>query len=207
MMSPVAPSLLAHDAHEDLSCAPAARAAPRGETDASARIVAAVRSHHTFVWRCLRRLGVPASSADDATQHVFLAFSQRVSDVPLEKERPFLFGVAVRVAANARKVSSRAREQVWDDDVTQHVPSGAPGPHDELEQKERLAVLDELLDALPLECRTVFVLAELERMTAQEISAYVDAPVGTVNSRLRRARELVQRNIPRLRARHGGGTP
>jgi RNA polymerase sigma-70 factor (ECF subfamily) len=53
---------------------------------------------------------------------------------------------------------------------------------------------------MPLELRTVFVLFELEEMTASEIAQTLDIPPGTVASRLRRAREIFHEQSRRLRA-------
>ncbi len=165
-----------------------------------ARIATVVREHQPFVWRCLRRLGVSEAHADDATQQVFLAFLGRMADVDTGRERSFLFGTAVRVASNVRRSAARERAVPWGDDVPD-VPCEGPSPFDALHHAERLALLDQVLESLPEDFRTVFVLAELERMTAEEIAGCVAVPVGTVNSRLRRARELFAKQAERLRAR------
>ena len=65
----------------------------------------------------------------------------------------------------------------------------APGPHEIATQAEAVRLVDQLLEALDDEKREVFVLAELEQMTAPEIAAALAIPVNTVYSRLRMARE------------------
>jgi RNA polymerase sigma-70 factor (ECF subfamily) len=60
-------------------------------------------------------------------------------------------------------------------------------------------LLDLILDRLPEEQRTVFVLSEIEGMTAPEVAAIVGVPLGTVSSRLRRAREQFHVEAARLR--------
>ena len=77
-----------------------------GTTDLT-RLVA---QHADFVWRTLRRLGVPESMVDDGVQHVFLTLQAKLGDVLEGKERAFLFGVAVNVASHARRSVSRRRE-------------------------------------------------------------------------------------------------
>src|SRR5882757_6772788 len=64
----------------------------------SARLTRVAQEHLDFVWRCLRRFGVPAADADDAAQQVFLVAADKLSDVPVERERAFLFATAARVA-------------------------------------------------------------------------------------------------------------
>lgn len=168
------------------------------------RLRAIVAEQHAFVWRCLRRLGVPESAADDACQHVFLALSKRLGDVPMDKERTFLFGTAIRVAANARRTLARVREEPVPDERFD-IASDAPNPEERLSQARRLALLDDVLAALPDELRTVIVLADLEHMSAPEIAHVAEIPVGTVASRLRRARAAFQEEARRVRARLARG--
>lgn len=161
---------------------------------------ASVLAHHTFVWRCLRRLGVTEAGADDAAQQVFLVLSTRLHEVPTESEKKFLFATAVRVAANARRVRARVREEVWQDDPPE-VASDELDPEQSLSVARQRALLEEVLAALPIEIRTVFVLTEFEKMSASEVAALVDVPIGTVASRLRRGRTLVEQQIRRVQAR------
>jgi len=76
-----------------------------------------------------------------------------------------------------------------------------------LDQKRLRQAFDDLLEGWPDDIRTVFVLFELEGLTAAEISQVTETKLGTVASRLRRARELFQAGAQRLRARAAGGDP
>lgn len=69
------------------------------------------------------------------------------------------------------------------------------------EQLQARAMLDEVLDTLPLDLRTVLVLHELEEMECSEIAELLDIPTGTVASRLRRAREKFEVAAESMRAR------
>ncbi|HEX4478812.1 MAG TPA: sigma-70 family RNA polymerase sigma factor [Polyangiaceae bacterium] len=151
-----------------------------------ARITAIVRAEHDFIWRLLRRIGVPESSVDDATQQVFCVAARRVNDIVPGKERSYLFGIALRVASDRRR-SREAREQPVHRDTEEVDP--APGPDELAEQRQRRLLLDEILAAMPMELRTVLVLFELEQMTKVEVAELLGLPVGTAVSRLRRARE------------------
>jgi len=152
-----------------------------------ARMRAMVEHHFDFIWRTLRRLGVGDCDADDATQEVFLVASRKLEEVAVAKERSFLFGTALRVASTHRRTSSRRRESPGGslDDRT------APqlGPDDLAERRRARVLLDEVLNELDLEVRGVFVLFELEELTAPQIAELLGIPIGTVASRLRRARE------------------
>jgi RNA polymerase sigma-70 factor (ECF subfamily) len=150
------------------------------------RLSGVVTQHFALVWRTLRRLGVPASAADDAAQHVFLTFARRMIDISTDNERAFLVSTAVRVAANERRRIERSRETPLSDLETELVTEASP--EHLLEDKRRRAVLDEALASLPFDQRSIFVLFELEGFTLPEIASSLDIPLGTATSRLRRAR-------------------
>jgi RNA polymerase sigma-70 factor (ECF subfamily) len=144
--------------------------------------------HYALVWRTLRRLGVHPGAVDDAAQQVFLAVSQRLGQVATDKERAFLMGVAVWTASNARRTQARRREEPAEDEE----PAGESGasPEELLDWKQRREKLDEWLSALSLELRAPFVLFELEGLSLGEISELLKVPLGTVKTRLRRARAI-----------------
>ena len=150
------------------------------------RLSRALHDHHALVWRSLRRFGVRPDMVNDAAQYVFLIFAGRLAAVPLSKERSFLLATAVRVAANERRRGVRAQE-VPTDDVDRSANTDA-NPEELLERKERRRQLDQMLDGLPLQQRSVFVLFELEGFSLPEIAESLGIPLGTATSRLRRAR-------------------
>ncbi len=154
-------------------------------------------AYFDFVWRSLRRLGVPPLTVDDATQEVFLVASRRLADIRIGSERSFLFATALRIASDSRRSASR-REMV-DDSVLERAGDPGPGPDELADQQRRRAVLDRVLSELELDLRSVFVLYELEEMTMAEIATTLELAPGTVASRLRRAREQFEAAIARLR--------
>ncbi len=167
----------------------------RGES----RFRALQEAHFELVWRSLRRLGVPEADVDDALQQVFLVASQRLDTITPGKERAFLFGTAMRVASHTRRTLSR-RPEVLDDDSDAHVDRSA-SIEDAIDQRRARAMLDRVLDALPIDVRAVFVLFELEGMTIAEIASMLELPMGTAASRLRRGRELFSAEVAREQAR------
>ena len=139
-----------------------------------------------FVWRLLRRLGLSRADADDATQQVFLVASRKLSEIELGKERRFLYGTTLRVAANLRHGLQRRREAP--EELLEDAAAEGQRPDELFERGRARALLDELLDALPEELRRVLVLAEIEQLTLAHIAELEDIPPGTAASRLRRAR-------------------
>jgi RNA polymerase sigma-70 factor (ECF subfamily) len=167
----------------------------------SARLTRVAQEHLDFVWRCLRRFGVPAADADDAAQQVFLVAADKLSDVPVERERAFLFATAARIAANARR-SIRRRQTAYDS--LSQAPEEPSISQDELSDQLRArALLDQVMADMPDDLREVFVLFEIEEISIQDIATALDIPIGTVGSRLRRARQAFQQAVTRHRARIG----
>jgi RNA polymerase sigma-70 factor (ECF subfamily) len=156
-------------------------------------------SYFAFVWRSLRRLGVPASAVDDAAQEVFVVASRRLGNIEVGREQAFLFATALRIASNARR--SFARRDARHDASLDSVVDPAPSPEQVAERARARAMLDQVLATLALELRAVFVLHELEEMSMAEIANTLQLAPGTVASRLRRARELFRAELVR---RKGG---
>jgi RNA polymerase sigma-70 factor (ECF subfamily) len=187
----------------DATLAPPA-ALPRAAA-VTARFDALFAEHFQFVWRSVRRLGVPDHAADDAAQEVFAVVARRLGSIELGKEKAFLFGTAVRVASDARRSMRRRREAVSDDGLADPIDVG-PGADELVEQRRARRMLDRIVAALPDDTRPVFVLFELEGMTMAEIAGCLELAPGTVASRLRRAREVFQEMIADAQARLGGAS-
>jgi RNA polymerase sigma-70 factor (ECF subfamily) len=160
----------------------------------------AMAAHYQFVWRSLRRLGVGDQSVDDAAQRVFEVATAKLSKITPGSERAFLFQTAVREAMAVRRTYARRREAMIGEGLEEFCDP-APLPDVSVEERRRRVHLDRLLDALPMDLRTVFVLFEIEGLPAPEIASMLDIPVGTTASRLRRAREIFRDQAARLRKR------
>jgi RNA polymerase sigma-70 factor, ECF subfamily len=170
------------------------------------RLEAMATENFQFIWRSLRRLGVPAAAVDDAAQQVFEVASRRLSDIVEGRERAFLFKTALLVAAEGRRTAARRRELHPEAEV-EELADPAPSPEEANERARKRALLDEILLAMRFDERTVFVLFELEELSMAEIAEIIEIPPGTVASRLRRAREEFHAHAKRVRARlsFGGG--
>jgi RNA polymerase sigma-70 factor (ECF subfamily) len=186
----------------------AAGAAACSPADASRRRLSdLVAKYQDFIWRSLRRLGVPHAQVDDATQEVFLVAARRLDDIDGARERSFIFGVTMRVASDARRTRARARERADQTAIDSAVSTGPTAERLLGEQQDR-ALLDMALDALDDETRAVFVLFEIEGLTSPEIASLLGIALGTVASRLRRGRERFHAAAARLRAQlERGGRP
>ena len=170
------------------------RAMSRPDEAALERLAEVFRRDARWVFALLRRFGVEATDAEDVTQEVFLVLRARLGEVALGEERKFLFRTATYQAANARR---RARRR----------PLSAPSDADELtsrsdaerelSERDELALLQQILNAMPEDLRVAFVLYEIEEMTVPEIAAILTVPLGTAKSRLLRARHSFEREAKR----------
>lgn len=155
------------------------------------------REHHAFVWRVVRRLGVPEAGVDDAVQEIFVVLHRRRRELDFSGSvRALLFGVARRVAKRARDRSiARATLQL--------VPSAGPGPDPEerAATEQKAAVVREALDAMGEDKRMTFVLADVEGLTIPEVAECLGVNVNTAYARQRAARQLLRAAIDRHLAR------
>lgn len=171
------------------------------------RLSGVVRAHYAFVWRLLRRLGLGPGDADDAAQQVFLSAAGKLGSVESQRERAFLYGVALHVGARARRSLGRRREEPLE--AAGEREAREPNAEQLLERRQARALLDRLLDEMPEDLRVVFVLFELEELSTPQIAELCQIPVGTAASRLRRAREDFEERAQReeARRRFAGGLP
>jgi RNA polymerase sigma-70 factor (ECF subfamily) len=165
-----------------------------------------------FVWRTLRRLGVRDQDCDDAVQDVFLIVHRKLPE--LRPEAPithWLFRLAAGIARDHRRTRRRKdpREHglipVTTDD--QLVDPQAHGPVEAAERTAAARLINQLMNELDEAKREVFILADLEQMTAPEIAEVLEIPLNTVYSRLRRARGEFEDALMRHRARENGAAP
>lgn len=167
------------------------------------RLEGLVRQHFAFVWRSLRRFGLAPQDADDGAQAVFIILARHLPRVGQGQERSFLFSVALRVAANARRTAHRVHE--LPSVLLESLSVDWNTPELLLERRQARALLDDLLDELPLEQRAVFVLAEVEELSKREVALILEIPEGTVASRLRRAKVHLERRLEALGHRQQAG--
>lgn len=165
------------------------------------RLRAMVDAHFDFTARCLRNLGVPPGEVDDAAQQVFIVAWRKLDRIAIQAERSFLFATALRIASRARRTVTRRREA--DGDGLPEQAYAGPGPDEMLEAGRARRLVDEVLGRLALALRTVFVLYEIEQLSTGEIAALLSIPQGTVKSRLRRARQVWEQEVRRVRSAAG----
>ena len=149
-------------------------------------------SSFAFTWRTARRLGTPEANLDDVVQEIFMvAYRRRDAFEGRSSIKTWLYGIVFNVVrAHRRELGTKHphtlhAERRADPDI---VVDAADGPHERAAKSEAARFIDRFLEKLDDERRAVFVLAELEQMSAPEIATLLDAPLNTIYSRLRLAR-------------------
>lgn len=171
-------------------------------------LVALYEENFALIWRSVRRLGVDPCSVEDAVQDVFLVAHRRLADFEGRSSvKTWLFGIALRVARDYRRAARRKRSHgiVPEDEAeTSSVEdTRGPSPLESASRAEAARRLHAILGELDEDKRAVFILAELEQMSAPEIADAVQANINTVYTRLRAARREFNEAIARDSARDG----
>lgn len=188
---------------------PASNAPPRAASDRAANqdpaeltLEAVYRAHLDFVRRSLIRLGVRAAELDDATHDVFLVVARRLEEFEGRSTvRTWIFAIAMHVARGIRRDAARLGRKRHAIAQVEAQLDSARSRRDPFGDQDAARTLHALLEVLDDDKRAVFIMSELEQMTANEIAEVVGAPPATVYSRLRLARKKLDRAVKRLRAR------
>lgn len=158
------------------------------------------RQEFRYVWTTLRRLGVFERDLEDVAHEVFLrVHAQFLQYDPERPLRPWLFGIALGVASNYRRLSRHRTRLVAD--VPDEGSDVARGADEQLQEAEERALVHAALQDVPLEQRAVLMLHEIDGFSVPEVAAALGIGVNTAYSRLRigrdkfreRARRLLQR--------------
>lgn len=151
--------------------------------------------HGPMVWGVCRRLLTDQDAAADAFQATFLVLVRRAPTVRVaDSLGPWLYGVTRRVAARARADSLRRRSRETGGVETLAAdPAPDPDPH----RAEQRTILDEEIGRLSEHQRAAIVLCDLEGLPHEEAARRLGCPVGTVESRLSRARRRLRDRLIR----------
>ena len=150
--------------------------------------------HGEFVWRTLHRMGVRPPHVEDVYQEVFLVVHRRLRSFGGQCAiTTWLYEICFR-----RKAHFKREELVPDWSEMHALSSPTPSPERQLIVARQAKQLEGILDTMPLEYRVVFVMFEIEGLSSEQIAESVGVPLGTVYSRLYRARKRFARALARL---------
>ena len=166
-----------------------------GDPDAFEELVRAYQ--HRVFGVAVRMLGDRAE-AEEIAQEVFLRVHRSVGEFRGEsKLSTWLYAITSRLCLN-RLASSDRRQRRADPDALHDVPSSTADASAELERGELETALRDAIAALPEERRIVVVLRDVEGLSYEEIASALELELGTVRSRLHRARTDLKSKLQRF---------
>ncbi len=168
------------------------RFAGRGGDGAELAFAALVERHGPMVLRVARSVLRDEHAAHDAFQATFLILARKGSSLWVRDSiGPWLHAVAWRVASQGRVAEGRRRRS----ERSAARPESTPSPNDD--RIELARVLDEEIARLPAAYRSAVVACHLEGLTQHDAARRLGWPVGTLQSRLDRARRRLRDRLSR----------
>ncbi|GEM_PF-412226 len=156
------------------------------------------REHGKYVARLLWRMGLADEDIDDGVQDVFMVAHRRGGFVAgVAKPTTWLAEIAVRVARARRRRISFRRTEPQEAAIAALVAPG-PNPDEAAAHAQSLARVQQALNSLDVDRRAVFVLADILGESCEDIARSLGIAVGTVYSRLSRARDKFRKAYERL---------
>ena len=154
-----------------------------------------VLPHWTAAYNLARWLTGFDQDADDVVQEAYLRAFKFFDGFHGDDSRAWLLTIVRNTAYTwLRQHRAQALNTVFDEEL-QNVPSGELTSEERLLQIADHLALRECLEALPVPFREVIILHEMEGLSYKEIALIADIPIGTVMSRLARARKHLQQCV------------
>lgn len=146
--------------------------------------------HYDNVIRLVYRMCGEVQIAEDATQEAFIRVWTKLSSYqPRSPFRNWLYRIATNAALD---ILRRKPEECLDDEDMSMLADQSSSPEVTLIEKEKNALLQDMVKSLPEAARSVLVLREYGELSYQEIAEVLDIPIGTVMSRLNYARNRLR---------------
>lgn len=168
-------------------------------TATSSPFAVQVLPHLDAAYNLARWLVRDVTAAEDVVQTAMLRALKHFSTFRGENPRAWLLAIVRNAAYTWMEGRRRDPEPLADDADELHraVPDPGPDPEAGLHSADERAHLARLLAALPPDLRECLVLRELEELSYQEIAEITAVPIGTVMSRLWRARRILVKQVER----------
>ncbi len=129
------------------------------------------------------------SDAEDLAQQAFVEAARSYQSFRGESQlSTWLYGIALNLIRNHLSRAPERRYHFVDESGLYDLPTDGASPEEAAAQTQTLRLLQESLDELPESMRTILLLVGLDDLSYEEAAALLTVPIGTVRSRLSRAR-------------------
>ncbi len=138
------------------------------------------------------------AAADDATQEAFISAYRSIKKFRGGSFRSWLLRIVTNACYDEQRRRKRRPNVSWDDfgdmdeEANPHLVNGGPKPEESVQQQELRALLDRSIAKLPNHHRTTIILIDRMGLSYEEAAKVMDVALGTVKSRLARARKEMQ---------------
>jgi len=158
------------------------------------------RRRYQSVYRFALHMSGSPATAEEVTQEVFMALIREPAGYDSERGSvaAFLYGVARNHVLRVQKTERRFTKLPDSGQEDAGLASEIPDPGAELLRADEVTRVRRAILALPPPFREVVALCELEEMSYLEAAEVLGCPVGTVRSRLHRARRLLREELRRV---------
>lgn len=157
---------------------------------------ALVQAHGTRLYRfIIKNIGNP-SDAQDLAQQAFLEAVRSYQSFRGQSElSTWLYGIAMNLVRNHLSRAPHRRYEFTDESALADVACETLAPEQEVEQSERMQHLQQALEDLPESMRSILLMVAVDEMSYESAAALLTVPVGTVRSRLSRARAALRTKL------------
>jgi RNA polymerase sigma-70 factor (ECF subfamily) len=181
---------MAPELMNDAACV---RRLQRGDTDAFETLV---RRHEKTIFNLLYRMLGDYDDAAETSQEVFLSAYRAIGQFRGEANfSTWLYRIALNHAATRRKSATLRQKRLVPLEGTDLVDEGQAGPAESLETKELRESVQRALSDLDPEDAAVILLRDLQDVSYEDAARVLKIPVGTVKSRLHRARQALKARL------------
>ena len=152
-----------------------------------------VAAHGTRLYRFIIKNIGNSSDAQDLAQQAFLEAVRSYSSFRGQSElSTWLYGIAMNLVRNHLSRAPHRRYEFTDESVLSDLACNGLSPEQAIEQTERMRHLNAALEDLPESMRSILLMVAVDEMSYESAAALLTVPVGTVRSRLSRARAALR---------------
>jgi RNA polymerase sigma-70 factor (ECF subfamily) len=184
----------------DVSDAECVRRLQRGETEAFAALL---ERHQRSIFNLLYRMLGDYDDAAEVSQETFLSAYRSIKSFRGDASfSTWLFRIAVNHANTRRKSVALSNQRIARMDFLEPPEDGAADPADALERKEMRERVQAALNGLDAEDAAIILLRDLQDVPYESVANILEVPIGTVKSRLHRARQALKARLaPYIKAK------
>ena len=155
-----------------------------------------VHEHQTRLYRFIVKNIGYGSDAEELTQQAFVEAAKAYESFRGASElSTWLYGIAMNLVRNyLSRAPHRVREYV-SEEVLEDVPAAQPDPAEQAQWSQAMKRLSAALAELPEDMRSVLLLVAVDELSYEEAATMLSIPVGTVRSRVSRARTALRKRL------------